>query len=162
LNKELFTFILILGIAIVSSLLLIIQPVFASPEQEVDNEKQSSGSESQETTDEEEQEVEPQPAEELQPAEDMPTPNNELPASEQEQQQQQLTLDIINANGLVPVNDTTVADGNGIAGGGTAAREVTCVSNSQGQTFCYEILKPDENCLKPINVEDPPLCKAGQ
>ncbi|MGB7961247.1 MAG: hypothetical protein WCF46_15275, partial [Nitrososphaeraceae archaeon] len=88
--------------------------------------------------------------------------NNELPASEQEQQQQQLTLDIINANGLVPVNDTTVADGNGNAGGGTAAREVTCVSNSQGQTFCYEILKPDENCLKPINVEDPPLCKAGQ
>lgn len=155
-NKELFTIILILGIAIVSSLLLIIQPVFASPEQEVDNEKQSSGSESQETTDEEEQEVEPQPAE------DMPTPNNELPASEQEQQQQQLTLDIINANGLVPVNDTTVADGNGNAGGGTAAREVTCVSNSQGQTFCYEILKPDENCLKPINVEDPPLCKAGQ
>ena len=155
-NKELFTFILILGIAIVSSLLLIIQPVFASPEQEVDNEKQSSGSESQETTDEEEQEVEPQPAE------DPPTPNNELPASEQEQQQQQLTLDIINANGLVPVNDTTVADGNGNAGGGTSAREVTCVSNSQGQTFCYEILKPDENCLKPINVEDPPLCKAGQ
>jgi len=161
LNKELFTIILILGIAIVSSLLLITQPVFASPEQEVDNEKQSSGSESQETTDEEEQEVEPQPAEEPQSAEDTPTPNNELPASEQEQQQQ-LTLDIIKANGLVPVNDTTVADGNGNAGGGTSAREVTCVSNSQGQTFCYEILKPDENCLKPINVEDPPLCKAGQ
>jgi len=88
--------------------------------------------------------------------------NETSPSADFTEKQQQLTLDIINANGLVPVNDTTVADGNGIAGGGTAAREVTCVSNSQGQTFCYEILKPDENCLKPINVEDPPLCKAGQ
>lgn len=82
-----------------------------------------------------------------------------------EEQQQQLTLDIISSNGLVVVNETTtdIVDNGGGSGGasgpGTAAREVTCVKNSQGQTFCYEVLQPDENCLKPINVEDPPLCR---
>lgn len=32
-------------------------------------------------------------------------------SNEEQQQQEQLALDIINASGLVPVNETTVADG---------------------------------------------------
>lgn len=73
------------------------------------------------------------------------------------EEQKQQTMDIISANGLIPVNDTTVLDdsSNGVEGGdGTNAREVTCVKNNQGQVFCYEVLKPDETCLKPINAED--------
>ena len=87
------------------------------------------------------------------------------PADVAEEEQQQLTLDIINSNGLVVVNETTTdaisndGSNDGPSGPGTTAREVTCVKNSQGQIFCYEVLKPDENCLKPINVEDPPLCR---
>jgi hypothetical protein len=30
--------------------------------------------------------------------------------------------------------------------------------SQQGQTFCYEPLEPDKNCLTPIKAEDPPLC----
>ena len=91
--------------------------------------------------------------------------NETSPSADLMEEQQQLTLDIINSNGLVVVNETTTdVAGNGGGSGGpsgpsTTAREVTCVKNSQGQTFCYEVLKPDENCLKPINVEDPPLCR---
>jgi hypothetical protein len=90
--------------------------------------------------------------------------NGTSPSEDIKEEQQQLTLDIISSNGLVVVNETTtdVAGNGGGSGGpsgpGTAAREVTCVKNSQGQTFCYEVLQTDENCLKPINVEDPPLC----
>jgi hypothetical protein len=36
-------------------------------------------------------------------------------------------------------------------------REV-CVTNANGQKFCYKELKPDEVCLKPTNAEDPPIC----
>ena len=36
-------------------------------------------------------------------------------------------------------------------------REV-CVTNANGQKFCYKELKPDEVCLKPMNAEDPPIC----
>lgn len=108
--------------------------------------------------------VEPEPVAE--PVDEItPVPLGEELSEDQQHKQQQLTLDIIDANGLVIVNETTtdaIGDGGGSGGPGgpsTTAREVTCVKNSQGQTFCYEVLKPDEHCLKPINVEDPPLCR---
>ena len=53
-------------------------------------------------------------------------------------------------------NDGSVS---GPCGPGRTAREVTCIKNSQGQIFCYKVLNVDENCLKPINVEDPPVCR---
>ena len=66
-------------------------------------------------------------------------------------------MEIIKSNGLVPINDTaslnTNADGVGNGGNNPAAREVTCVKNDRGQVFCYEVLEPDENCLKPIKEE---------
>ena len=38
------------------------------------------------------------------------------------------------------------------------AEKEICVTNTNGQKFCYKELKPDEACLKPINAEDPPIC----
>jgi hypothetical protein len=71
--------------------------------------------------------------------------------------QEQLTLDIINANGLEEV-DEPIGDVGAVGDDGTTEKEIKCVKNSQGQTFCYEELKPDEVCLKPIDEKDPPLC----
>jgi hypothetical protein len=71
--------------------------------------------------------------------------------------QEQLTLDIINANGLEVV-DEPFGDVGAVGDDGTTEKEIKCVKNSQGQTFCYEELKPDEVCLKPIDEKDPPLC----
>lgn len=71
--------------------------------------------------------------------------------------QEQLTLDIINANGLEVV-DEPIIDVGAVGDDGTTEKEIKCVKNSQGQTFCYEELKPDEVCLKPIDEKDPPLC----
>jgi hypothetical protein len=77
-----------------------------------------------------------------------------------EEPQEQLPLDIIEANGLEVVNETTTDINGGRDGGGdgSTAKEIKCVKNSQGQVFCYEELKPDEVCLKPIDEKDPPLC----
>jgi hypothetical protein len=77
--------------------------------------------------------------------------------NEQEEELEQLTLDMIDSEGLAVVNDTADVDGAG--GDGTAAKQVVCVENNQGQKFSYEYLKPDENCLERLNVEDPPLCR---
>jgi hypothetical protein len=76
-----------------------------------------------------------------------------MQTSEEEQQQEQLALDILTANGLTPLNATNGDGGSG--GDGTIEK---CAVNSQGQTFCYEPLPTEENCLKPIKVEDPPIC----
>lgn len=59
--------------------------------------------------------------------------------------------DILTANGLA-----TSAEGNGDGNGGSVIEKGAV--NSEGQTFCYEPLPTEENCLKPIKVEDPPLC----
>jgi hypothetical protein len=142
------------GVMIVGSTLgtTPIQSAYSSAAQETSN-----GQQDEPTDDEPVAEPEPEPGTAAEPVDE--TNPDPLDESLTEEQQEQLTLDIINANGLVPVNDTTVADGNGNGGGpGTTAREKTCVGNSQGQTFCYEPLPTEQNCLKPINVEDPPLC----
>ena len=65
----------------------------------------------------------------------------------------QLTLDIINSNGLAVVNDTTtdvvsIGAGDGPSGPGTTAREVTCAKKCHNRLFCNQILKPNEHCLK--------------
>jgi hypothetical protein len=39
-----------------------------------------------------------------------------------------------------PMSLVMVEGVTGPSGPGTTAREVTCVKNSQGQTFCYEVL----------------------
>jgi hypothetical protein len=123
----------------------------------------SFSSSAEETSDEGGEQQQDEPADE-EPANDAPAPSDEpandanpnLPedglTDEEQQQQEQLALDIISANGLVPVNETSPS------GGGTIEREVTCVDAGQGRIFCYERLPTEENCLKPINVEDPPLC----
>jgi hypothetical protein len=82
-----------------------------------------------------------------------PTADGCVPV-ELQQEQEQLVLDILTENGLTPLNDTTAADGNG---GGMIEK---CAVSSDGHTFCYEPLPTDENCLKPIKVDDPPLCSA--
>jgi hypothetical protein len=131
----------------------------------------SYSSTAQETSDDNQQgkPVDKEPVDEPEPVDNgEPTPVNE-PVDDVDpnvleggltEQQQELTLDIISANGLTLINETsTDADGDGVGGGdGTIERQMTCVGNSQGQTFCYEPLPTEENCLKPMNVEDPPLC----
>lgn len=154
--KSLFLLLTVIGLSgvmIVGSTLgnTPIQPVYSSSAQETTDEQQD-----EPTDDEPVDEPEPEPVAE--PVDETnPDPLDESLTEEQQQQQEQLTLDIISANGLVIVNDTADVDGNG-GGPGTTAREKTCVGNSQGQTFCYEPLPTEQNCLKPINVEDPPLC----
>jgi hypothetical protein len=94
---------------------------------------------------------EPEPTNEPESEPPVAEPMDEIiPESPTEEQQEQLTLDIIDANGLVIVNETTAdVDGSVVGGNGTmTAKEIKCVKNSQGQTFCYEELKPDEVCLK--------------
>ncbi len=100
-----------------------------------------------------------------------PSPTDETLSEEQQQEQQQvqreLTMEIINSNGLIPVNDTSSRDksgGDGIGNGDNSptAEKVTCVKNDRGEVFCYEELKPIEHCLKPIKEEDPPLCLRGE
>jgi hypothetical protein len=131
----------------------------------------SYSSTAQETSDDNQQDkpVDEEPVDKPEPVDNgEPTPVDE-PVDEEDPnaleggltgQQQELTLDIISANGLTLINGTsTDADGDGVGGGdGTVERQMTCVGNSQGQTFCYEPLPTEENCLKPMNVEDPPLC----
>lgn len=124
----------------------------------------SFSSSAEETSDEVGEQQQDEPADE-EPVDDAQAPTDEpandvnpnlsedgLTDEEQQQQQEQLALDIISANGLVPVNETSTSSG------GTTEREVTCVDAGQGRIFCYERLPTEENCLKPINVEDPPLC----
>jgi hypothetical protein len=100
-----------------------------------------------------------------------PNPTVEILSEEQQQEQQQvqreLTMEIINFNGLIPVNDTSSMDksgGDGVGNGDNSptAEKVTCVKNDRGEVFCYEELKPIEHCLKPIKEEDPPLCLRGE
>jgi hypothetical protein len=139
-----------------------IQPVYSSSTQETSDEDQrdepSNGGEPSNEGSADEAETEPVG----EPVDDTNAEPLDESLTEQEQQEQ-LSLDIINANGLVLLNDTSGVDGNGDNDGGgggpsTTSKEITCVGNSQGQTFCYERLPTEENCLKPINVEDPPLC----
>ena len=88
---------------------------------------------------------------------------------EEQQEQKQLALDIITSNGLAVVNETfpgvdgdATGSGTGTSNVGNTEKEVTCVKNSQGQVFCYETLPTEENCMKPVVEEDPPLCLKGQ
>ena len=151
----------LLGLLIIGGNILYIspfQPAYSSPAEEPSDD---GGQQQDESVDDEPVE-EPEPTDEPEPEPEplVTEPADEtIPESPTEKQQEQLTLDIIDANGLVVVNETTTNIGGGEVGGdGTTAKEVKCVKNSQGQTFCYEELKPDEVCLKPINAEDPPLC----
>lgn len=149
-NKDLFLVLVVIGLSgvmVVGSALITIQPIFASSDQETagedDDEPQDQsgggdGSEmsEEEPTDEPEAELEPEPK------------DGDAPTLQQEQGQ--LALDIITANGLTPLNTTT--------GSGTIEK---CAVSSDGQhTFCYEPLPTEDNCLKPIKAEDPPLCSS--
>jgi hypothetical protein len=141
------------GIVVLGSVPISIQALLASSEQETDGE-QAADSEPRDQSGEGQgkgrgsETFEPKPSDnDAEPAEAGPT----TPQVEQEQQEQ-LVKDIIAGNELDLVNETTTS------GKGSTEREMTCVSNSQGQIFCYEPLPTEENCLKPINVEDPPLC----
>jgi len=95
------------------------------------------------------------------------TSTDETLSEEQQQVQRELTMEIINSNGLIPVNDTSSMDKSGVDGVGNGddsptAEKVTCFKNDRGEVFCYEELKPIEHCLKPIKEEDPPLCLRGE
>lgn len=52
-----------------------------------------------------------------------------------------------------------------IGPGGGAANKEECkgvwVQRPDGSGFCFTRLEPDEVCLKPVNVEDPPICIRG-
>jgi len=43
----------------------------------------------------------------------------------------------------------------------SAMAKQVCVQSQDGHRFCYEPLPPDENCLKPMHENDPPLCKGN-
>lgn len=132
------------GVMVVGSALITIRPIFASSDQEnageEDEPQDRSGGEDGSETSEEEPTDEPEAGLEPEPKDgDAPT---------LQQEQGQLALDIITANGLTPLNTTS--------GGGTIEK---CAVSSDGQhTFCYEPLPTEDNCLKPIKAEDPPLC----
>jgi cytoskeletal protein RodZ len=142
------------SVIVLGSILVAVQPIFASSEQETageDEPQDQSGGDESETSEpgdgSETSGQEPTDESEPEPAEDISALNDE-----QQQEQEQLALDILTANGLTPLNAT---NGNGGGGDGTIEK---CAVSQQGQTFCYEPLEPDKNCLTPIKAEDPPLC----
>jgi outer membrane biosynthesis protein TonB len=152
-----------------------ILPAYSTPAQESSGEAVGQQDEATDEPTEDEPTVdqpvddEPETEPETEPEPLVAEPVNEttpISVTEKEQEQKQLTLDIISSNGLVVVNETAPAvDGVGSDSGtgnvGATEKEVTCVKNAQGQVFCYETLPTDEHCLKPMVEEDPPLCLKG-
>lgn len=124
-----------------------IQLAYSSSAEESSGENQQDGSAQDQATDGE-SDTQPEPS--TKPSEDEIS-TEQLGENADQEEQEQRALEIIEDNGLVVVNETLTNTG----GGSSAAK---CVANSQGQTFCYEPLPTEENCLKPIKVEDPPLC----
>lgn len=158
-KKDLILVLAIIGLStliVLGSTLVTVTPILASSDQETaegDEPQDQSGGDESETSEpgdgSETSGPEPTDESEPEPAEDISALNDE-----QQQEQEQLALDILTANGLTPLN---VTNGNGGGGDGTIEK---CAVNSQGQTFCYEPLPTEENCLKPMKVEDPPLCSS--
>ena len=152
-----------------------ILPAYSTPAQESSGEAVGQQDEATDEPTEDEPTVdqpvddEPETEPETEPEPLVAEPVNEttpISVTEKEQEQKQLTLDIISSNGLVVVNETAPAvDGVGSDSGtgnvGATEKEVTCVKNAQGQVFCYETLPTIEHCLKPMVEEDPPLCLKG-
>ena len=134
----------------------------SSSARDTSDEQQDEPTDDEPVADQLEPEPKPEPETGAEPVDE--TKADPMDESLIEEPQEQLTLDIIEANGLEVVNETTTdIDGGGDGGGdGTTAKEIKCVKNSQGQVFCYEELKPDEVCLKPIDEKDPPLCPPPQ
>jgi len=143
------------SIMVLGSAIAVISPVFGSSSQETaegengEQDQPADGGDESETSEQEPaDEPEPEPT-----GGELQTPSDVMQTSEEEQQQEQLALDILTANGLTPLNATNGDGGSG--GDGTIEK---CAVNSQGQTFCYEPLPTEENCMTPMKVEDPPIC----
>ena len=85
------------------------------------------------------------------PAGDGEEPVNDEPVDEPEPESQTSSDDLPTSD---EQEETIVMQRSGEP---QAEREI-CVTNAKGQKFCYEELKPDEACMKPINAEDPPIC----
>jgi hypothetical protein len=120
------------GIMLVGGTLVTIpvQPSYSSSEQQTDDEQQT------------EPEV---------PQEEVPgTDEQQEPQAPDEQQIPTDTEPLGTANQSAP----TIKDPSDVP---APEREI-CVTNANGQRFCYKELKPDEACLKPMNEEDPPFC----
>jgi cytoskeletal protein RodZ len=143
-----------------------IMPVYSTPAQE----SAGSGQVEEQRDEPTNEPTDEQPVDEPEPEPEVGEPmdeTNQISLTGEQQEQEQLALEIISSNGLVVINETAIAvggdgSGSGTADVGAAEKEVTCVKNAQGQVFCYETLPTDEHCMKPIVVEDPPICLKGQ
>lgn len=135
------------GIILLGGGLVTVHRIFGSSDQESSEDE---GTEPQEQSDEGEEGRDEGTETSQSELNEEPEAEPAASITDEQHAQEQLALDILTANGLTPLNTTTGANG-----GITIER---CVANSQGQTFCYEPLPTEENCLKPIKEQDPPLC----
>jgi hypothetical protein len=147
LKKSTFTIFAVIGltgIMLIASILVTIpiQPSYSSSGQQADDEQQTDEAQQTEEVPQEDvpasdEQQEPQAAEEQQPPTVTQPPTDTEP---------------IGTNQSVPSGTTNQS------GGGPVTEREICVTNANGQKFCYKELTPDEVCLKPMNADDPPFC----